>query len=143
MTIKITSPLKGYNGRSVFGSATVEFHDGVAETDEKLPEGLTAYLKGRGYTVETEDDGPFNPSKHSVADVRSYLDGLDNSDPDAHDAEVRRIFEAEAAGKKRSTLLESIGGTPSTPPTPTPPIEPQNSQGDQGDNGQQDGGDDQ
>jgi hypothetical protein len=130
MTIKITSPLKGYTGRSVFGSATVEFHEGVAETDEKLPEGLTAYLKGRGYTVEMEEDGPFNPSKHSVADVRSYLDGLDDSDPDAHDAEVRRIFEAEAAGKKRSTLLESIGGTPATTPAPTPPIEPQNPQGD-------------
>ncbi|MDR7385215.1 hypothetical protein [Promicromonospora iranensis] len=144
MSTKITSPVKGYSERTVFGPTALQFNDGVAESDEPLSEGLKAYLEGRGYTVETtvEHDGPFNPAKHSVADVRAYLDGLDSSDPDAHDAEVRRIFEAETAGKNRSTLLESIAGTPADPPAGTPPTGDQGD-GNQGDSGQQKGGDDQ
>lgn len=133
MTFKITSPIEGYTGRSVFGSATVEFRDGVAETDEKLPDGLKAYLKGRGYKVEKakdEQDGPFDPSKHNVAEVRTYLDELSHDDPDARDAEVARVIEAERAGKNRASLLESIGGVPSAPET-----------GDQGGAGQTGGGD--
>ncbi len=51
MSTKITSPVEGFTGRSVFGPVTLSFVDGVAETDEKLSDGLKAYLKGRGYKV--------------------------------------------------------------------------------------------
>lgn len=51
MSTKITSPIEGFTGRSVFGPVTLSFADGVAETDEKLSDGLKDYLKGRGYKV--------------------------------------------------------------------------------------------
>lgn len=117
MATTITSPIKGFTGRSVIGPTTVEFKDGTAEVDE-LSDGQRAYLAARGYTVADEDEGQaedesaFDPAKHNVDEVRAYLDGLDDSDPEAHDAEVRRIVEAEKAGKNRTTLLESIEGTP-------------------------------
>ena len=55
---------------------------------------------------------PFDPGKHSVEDVRAYLDGLDASDPEKRDAELQRVVEAEKVGKNRPTLLEGIEGTP-------------------------------
>lgn len=58
MTTKITSPIQGHTDRSTFGPVTLEFRDGVAETSEKLPAGLLAYLEGRGYKVETETGVP-------------------------------------------------------------------------------------
>lgn len=159
MTTKITSPIQGHTDRSTFEPVTLEFRDGVAETSEKLPAGLLAYLEGRGYKVETETEVPegapaeswtvpqltawakahdvdlggaktkpeilavviapknptpdlFDPGKHSVDDVRAYLDGLDASDPEKRDAELQRVVEAEKAGKNRPTLLEGIEGTP-------------------------------
>lgn len=57
MSIKITSPLAGHTGRSVFGPTTVEFVDGVAEV-EKISDGLKAYLEGRGYTVDATVEIP-------------------------------------------------------------------------------------
>lgn len=145
MSTKITSPIKGYTERTVFGPTALQFTDGVAENDEPLSEGLKAYLEQRGYRVETAEDGPFNPSKHSVADVTAYLDGLDATDKEAHDAEVARVLEAERKGKNRSTLV-------GTAPVPVgPPDNPQGTTGDpdattqgsQGDSGQQSGGGDQ
>jgi hypothetical protein len=141
MSTKITSPVKGYSERTVFGPTALQFNDGVAETDEPLSEGLKGYLEQRGYEVETEEDGPFDPSKYSVADVTAYLDGLDATDKEAHDAEVARVLEAERKGKNRSTLVGSTPVTPSS--TTTPPADPQKPAGDQGDAGQQSGGDDQ
>lgn len=122
MSTKITSPIKGFAGRTVFGPIAVEFKDGVAETDAKLSDGLKAYLKGKGYKVgrgttasntpDTSTPEAFDPGKHTVEDVQAYLASLDGSDPEKHDAEVQRVVEAEKAGKNRSTLLEAIEGTP-------------------------------
>lgn len=53
MATKITSPIEGFSERSTFGPVTLEFKDGVAETDEKLSDGLKAYLKRRGYKIGT------------------------------------------------------------------------------------------
>lgn len=60
---------------------------------------------------------PFNPSDHTVEEVRAYLDGIDDSDPEARDGEFVRVVEAEKAGENRSTLLESIEGVPAANPT--------------------------
>jgi hypothetical protein len=146
MPTKITSPVKGLNERTSFGPFAVEFKNGVAETDETLPDGVKAYLERRKYTVEEAgaDDGPFDPAKHDIAEVRAYLDGLDDSDPEARDAELVRVVDAEKAGKNRSTLLKAIEGVPATPtPPPADPQAPTGDQGDQGDGKSQDGGDDQ
>ena len=123
MSTKITSPIKGHTERTVFGPTTLQFTDGVAELDEPLSPGLKAYLKGRGYKVEkvaTEPGAPFDPAKHSVAEVRTHLDSLDGTDPGVHDAEVLRVVEAERGGKNRSSLLESIEGAPAAPATGSP-----------------------
>lgn len=48
--VKITSPIKGFNGAGVYGSTTLAFSDGVAEVAELSP-GLRGYLERRGYTV--------------------------------------------------------------------------------------------
>lgn len=60
---------------------------------------------------------PFDPAAHTVEEVREYLDGLDDSDPGARDAEFARVVEAEKAGQNRSTLLEGIEGVPADNPT--------------------------
>ena len=120
MSTKITSPLEGHSGRTVFGPLAVEFKDGFAETDEKITGGLKAYLERRGYKVQgvkktaAKDTPPaqFNPGDATVEEVIEYLASFDDTDPEKHDAEVVRVVEAEKAGKNRSTLLEAIQGAP-------------------------------
>lgn len=83
MSTKITSPIEGYAGRTVFGPLSVEFTDGVAETDEKLSDGLKAYLKERGYKVgsgrpakpaeKPDDGGGKRPQKNDSTEAwREY-----------------------------------------------------------------------
>jgi len=43
--------------------------------------------------------GPFDPAKHSVADVLAHLDGADH-------AEAERVLDAEAAGQKRAGIVK-------------------------------------
>lgn len=120
MSTKITSPIEGFDGRTVFGPLAVEFKDGVAETDEKVAPGLKSYLERRGYKVQGVKKAPakettpatFNPGDATVEEVVEYLAGFDDGDPEKHDAEVARVLEAERAGKNRSTLIEAIEGTP-------------------------------
>lgn len=102
----IKAPVATFNG-SVSG---VQFANGEAETDNAA---VLAYCKGAGYTIEAgKHAGPFDPSKHSVAEVRAYVDGLDDSDPEARDAEFVRVVEAERAGKNRKSFMESVEGVP-------------------------------
>ena len=71
--------------------------------DESVTEdalrGMEAGYSG-GYNVEGEgeDDDEFDPSKHSVEDVKAYVE----ANPDY----AADISEAEASGKNRSTLIE-------------------------------------
>ncbi|KON72596.1 hypothetical protein M768_13900 [Cellulosimicrobium cellulans F16] len=58
------------------------------------------------------DPVPFDPGEHEPAEVLEYLTGLDDTDADAHDAEVARVVEAERVGKNRAEVLELIEGTP-------------------------------
>lgn len=58
----------------------------------------------------------FDPGEHEPDEVFEYLTGLDDTEADAHDAEVVRVVEAERAGKNRAEVLELIEGTPSDPP---------------------------
>ncbi len=46
----ITSPAKGYTGRTSFGPLVVDFEDGKATVDN-LPDGIRDYLLGAGYKV--------------------------------------------------------------------------------------------
>lgn len=78
----------------------------------------------------TPDPGPFDPLAHGVDDVRAHLDTADED-------EVTRVLDAEAAGKKRKSLLEQReafvaaarsratatppGGDPQTTQAPTAP----------------------
>lgn len=62
------------------------------------------------------DPVPFAPGEHEPAEVLEYLTGLDDSDPEVHDAEVVRVVEAERAGKNRTEVLELIEGRPADPP---------------------------
>lgn len=61
----------------------------------------------------------FNPSEHTVPEVLEYLASLDDTDAEAHDAEVQRIYQAEADGEARKGVLEAIGGTPAEESTLT------------------------
>ncbi|MFD2792579.1 hypothetical protein ACFS27_03360 [Promicromonospora vindobonensis] len=97
-------------------SITTPDGDPVPATDNV---GRLAYYRRKGYVIETveaepEADGggepqgdpvPFDPAEHSVAEVTAYLDGLDDTDTEAHAAEVTRVLEAERNGKNRSTLV--------------------------------------
>jgi hypothetical protein len=60
--------------------------------------------------VKVEGD-PFDPSEHEVDEVRDYLDSIDDEDAEAHDAEVRRVIDAEKAGQNRPEVVEYVEGT--------------------------------
>jgi|GEM_PF-847175 len=72
MSITITSPIDGYQGRSTFGPVTVDFVDGVAEVDT-LSDGLRAYLTGHGYgvgeAVEVPEGVPVEKWTHAQLDA--------------------------------------------------------------------------
>ncbi|MBM4497537.1 hypothetical protein MWT96_20785 [Prescottella equi] len=48
---EIVSPVAGFTGDTVFGTTTIHFKDGVAEAKD-VPEGVLAYLRSRGFTVD-------------------------------------------------------------------------------------------
>ena len=58
----------------------------------------------------------FDPSAHTVEEVLAYLQGIDDADPEAHDAEVVRVITAEKAGKNRKGVVEAVEGTPEADP---------------------------
>lgn len=84
--------------------------------------GLTRDQLREQYTPTLTPD-PFDPGEHDPAEVLAYLAGLDDTDPEVHDAEVVRVVEAEKAGKNRAEVLELIEGTPDTTGGQTPPVE--------------------
>lgn len=97
MATTITSPIKGFTGRTHFGPFSLDFKNGVAEVPEgeSLPAGTRAYLDSRGYTVEEqaqEDEGPFDPAKHNQDQVIEYLER-----EDVDDEERARVLAAEAS----------------------------------------------
>ncbi|PTU57193.1 hypothetical protein DBB34_05450 [Sphaerisporangium cinnabarinum] len=107
------------------------FPDGVPDESWKVDQ-LRAFARAhdvdlKGATKKADilaalaaakpDPVPFDPSEHEPAEVLEYLAGLDDdTDADAHDAEVARVVEAERAGNNRAEVLELIEGTPSDPP---------------------------
>ncbi|MBN8883479.1 MAG: hypothetical protein J0H73_14335 [Salana multivorans] len=106
MSIKITSPIEGYTGKSVFGPTSVTFIDGVAEIDD-LSAPLRAYLETKGYRLEDVHAGPFDPAAHNADDVAAHLAGLDRTDETGR-AEYDRIVAAERAGKARTGVLKAV-----------------------------------
>lgn len=48
---KVQSPIEGFTGTTVFGATTLSFKDGVADAKD-VPEGVLAYLRGKGFTVD-------------------------------------------------------------------------------------------
>lgn len=104
MSTKITSPIEGFDGRSVFGPVTLEFTGGVAETDEKLSPGLQEYLTGRGYTVETGVEVPDGEP------AKSWTKPQLVAWAEAHDVDLA------GASTKDDVLAVISAGTKSTPP---------------------------
>ena len=60
------------------------------------------------FTPEDENTDQLDPAEHTVDAVLEYLNGLDQDDQEAYDAEVRRVYESEQSGKARTSLLEAI-----------------------------------
>lgn len=50
----------------------------------------------------------FDPAEHTVEAVLEYLNGLDDADQEAYNAEVQRVYAAEQNGKARKSLLDEI-----------------------------------
>ncbi|WP_158719323.1 hypothetical protein [Streptomyces sp. NBRC 110035] len=111
---KIEAPVRSFTGESV----GVHFHKGTGYTDDSSKEGRAAleYFRRHGYGVAPTDekteeeavqelatgtppqrtpvnDGPFDPAKHGVEDVLTYLDKADLD-------EAARVLDVEAATKK-------------------------------------------
>ena len=104
MTVKITSPIEGYTGRSTFGPFNTTFDKGVAVLPE-INEGLEAYLKSRGYTVETETPADDTPADDLLSkNTNDVLAGVQGMSLD----EVRQVIEDEKAGRARKGLLEGL-----------------------------------
>ena len=105
----ITAPVKGFSGNVV----GVDFKDGTGETDNTAQ---IQYFTRHGYTVEQAEDlggnELFDPAQHNVDEVLAHIAGIDDSDAEAHDAEVVRVLEAERAGKDRKSIIEAGEGAP-------------------------------
>lgn len=77
------------------------FVDGVlVVTDPDAIRRIQAVADRYGIHAVWDADNPFDPSEHLVAPVMSYL-------ATATQAERQRVLDAEAAGKKRPTILNA------------------------------------
>jgi hypothetical protein len=66
---KVQSPIEGFTGDTVFGSTTLKFKDGVADAKD-APEGVLAYLRGKGFTVDGKTvDQPEAPEPVDSRDI--------------------------------------------------------------------------
>lgn len=104
MSIKITSPLEGFTGTSVFGSETLEFRDGVAEV-ENLSAGVRTYLKSRDYKVgrqttpATKDDAAASGSTKAET-TPADPDGSDDAKGEGDAAKAAPAEDSKGGGKK-------------------------------------------
>jgi hypothetical protein len=75
--------------------------DGASKSPSapKAPSSTPAALTGQNRAVS--DDLAFDPSKHSVKGVLAYVE--------EHPDEAEGIYQAEASGKARSSLLSALG----------------------------------
>jgi hypothetical protein len=53
-------------------------------------------------SVEDGEEGEYDPGDHTVGDVQEHVNGLDD------DESIRAIYDAEVAGKNRSTLVSYL-----------------------------------
>lgn len=86
----------------------MSFHDLIRRAAEgasksrpapKAPSAAPAPLTGQNRAVS--DDSVFDPSQHSVKGVLAYVED--------HPDEAEGIYQAEASGKARSSLLSALG----------------------------------
>lgn len=136
MPVKITSPIEGYDGRSVFGPLSVQFKGGVATADD-VSAPLRAYLQTKGYVLEDEDAMPERAypegevtDKWSARELDAYAAerGIDLAGATKKADKVARIGEAAAATVPTGATGEAVkvteaqaapdttGATASTPP---------------------------
>lgn len=71
--MKITAPVPGYTDTTQIGPITLEFRDGVAEHDGKLPDGVRAYLTEQGYGIGSKSPAE-PPAAAEPADPREVGD---------------------------------------------------------------------
>ncbi|WP_263120851.1 hypothetical protein [Cellulomonas sp. RIT-PI-Y] len=126
MNVKITSPIEGYDGRTVFGPLSVEFKGGVATTDE-VSAPLRSYLQTKGYTLTDEDAVPVPPypqgevtEKWSGKELDAYAAerGIDLTGATKKADKVARIGEAAAATVPTGSTGEAVAVTEGQPATP-------------------------
>lgn len=106
---RVEAPVRSFSGESV----GVTFTKGTGFVDDSTKEGRAAieYFRRHGYGLALEAEAepdeapeekvpeePFDPAKHGVEDVQAYLDAASLD-------EATRVLDAEAEGKKRSTIL--------------------------------------
>lgn len=107
MATKITAPVAGFTGRTSFGPLELEFVNGVAEVDGKVPDPIRTYMVRKGYTfgrgTTPTSDGPFDPGKHTADEVLAHLAGHEHGSE-----EYVRVVQAERDGKARKGLLEAF-----------------------------------
>lgn len=112
MAPTITSPIEGYTGRSVFGSLTLDFQDGVAETKDEVSDGIRAYLDSRGYSFEADqaeapEGDPDESWTNKQLDAYAAAKEIDLSGAGNKAAKLAKITEAKAQGDQ-----EQKSGTP-------------------------------
>lgn len=103
MTVKITSPIPGHNGRSTFGPFNTIFENGVATIPE-INEGLRQYLTARGYTIEdgeAPDTGEGDPLAGTIDEVLAAAADLPRED-------VLKLLEQESSGRNRKGVVEGL-----------------------------------
>lgn len=95
---KIGSPVEGYTGTETFGDTTLVFEDGTADAKD-VPEGVLAYLRGRGFTVDGKTvEQPAPPAPVDSRDIVEKQVGTKTRDA-AVDPESEDFLAPVNAGK--------------------------------------------
>lgn len=68
---KVVSPIEGFTGQATFGSTVLDFKDGTADAKD-APEGVVAYLRSNGFTVDGNTVDAPEPAK--VIDSRDIVE---------------------------------------------------------------------
>lgn len=113
----ITSPIEGYNGKSVFGALSVEFVDGVAEVDKIIGGSLVDWLTARGYTV----DGA--PKTNAQVELESKPDDSWTNDKIKAYAEEHGIDLGDASKKAEYLAAIQEGKPVQAEPAPVKGVE--------------------
>ncbi|MER5912321.1 hypothetical protein ABT124_17955 [Streptomyces sp. NPDC001982] len=110
--VSTDDPVYTRDRRDLFEDVTTHVSQQAAGRARAAGKGVEQATAAPGEKRDLTPPAPFDPAEHNVADVLAYLGTVDRD-------EALRVLDAEAGGKKRSTILalrEQYEGPSNLPP---------------------------